>query len=43
MFETEKDALWSPSESTCLPEILGKEVGAKWYEAVKVRSLPFSR
>ena len=41
MFETEKDALWYPSEFTCLLEILDGEVGEKWSEAVKVRYLTF--
>ena len=41
MFETEKDAIWYLSETTCLLAILNEEVRAKCSEEVKVLSLSF--
>ena len=35
-FETEKYSLWYPSESMCLLEILDKQIGSNWSEAVKI-------
>ena len=39
MFEVEKYALWSSSESTLFLEVLDEEVGGVWLKAIRISSM----